>query len=94
MKVITENPAADVLPPKREHPAPTFFNEDELNKVFELVQGNPIAPAVILAGNYGLRRQDEYVKHRAKKQENFFLIYNLLMKKAQLTPITRPAVLF
>ena len=58
MKVITENPAADVLPPKREHPAPKFFSKDELNRVFELIQGSPIAPAVILAGSYGLRRQE------------------------------------
>jgi len=56
MKVIKENLSSDVLPPKREHQAPKFFKEDELNKVFELIQGNPIAPAVILAGSYGLRR--------------------------------------
>ena len=58
MKVITENPAVEVLPPKREHGAPRFFIEDELNRVFDLIQGSPIAPAVILAGSYGLRRQE------------------------------------
>lgn len=58
LKVIASNPALEILPPRKEIKAPNFFTEDELNKVFALIQGNPIEPAVILAGNYGLRRQE------------------------------------
>ncbi len=58
MKVIKENPAEDVLSPKVVVGSPDFFREEELNLVFEKIMGNPIAPAVILAGAFGLRRQE------------------------------------
>lgn len=58
MKIIKENPAEDVLSGKVIVESPDFFREDELNMVFKKVMGHPMAPAIILAGAFGLRRQE------------------------------------
>lgn len=58
MGIITENPSENVRSPKVIEKIPDFFREKELNEIFSLVMAEPIAPAVIFAGAFGLRRQE------------------------------------
>lgn len=58
LKIIKDNPSEEVLSPKVVVSTPDYFREDELNLAFEKIMGEPIAPAVILAGAFGLRRQE------------------------------------
>jgi len=44
--------------PKKEKFVGSIYNEEELNKLFELTKGDPIEFGVILGAFYGLRRSE------------------------------------
>ncbi|AQT86523.1 hypothetical protein B1222_22440 [Paenibacillus larvae subsp. pulvifaciens] len=58
MDMIPSNPADKVERPKRGQFVGSFYDSQELNKLFEAVKGDPIELAVLLAAFYGLRRSE------------------------------------
>ena len=56
--LIDNNPADRVERPKKNQFVGGFYNEKELEQLFELVKGKPIELGVILAAFYGLRRSE------------------------------------
>lgn len=52
------NPADRVERPKKEKFSGSIYNERELERLFEVVKGDPIELGVILAAFYGLRRSE------------------------------------
>ena len=56
--ILPANPAAKVELPKLTKFAASYYNEKELNRLFELVKGTPIELGVILSAYYGLRRSE------------------------------------
>lgn len=53
-----DNAALKAKPPKKEDYIPSFYNETQINEVFQHVQDDIIAPAVYLTASYGLRRSE------------------------------------
>ena len=56
--LIEGNPADRIERPKKEKFVGSFYNEHELEKLFDAVKGDPIELGVILAAFYGLRRSE------------------------------------
>lgn len=56
--LIDLNPADRIERPKKEKFVGSFYEEDELNHLFEVVRGDPIELGVILGAFYGLRRSE------------------------------------
>jgi integrase len=56
--LIDTNPADRIERPKKEKFVGSFYNEKELENLFEIVKGDPIELGVILAAFYGLRRSE------------------------------------
>ena len=56
--LIDSNPADRIERPKKEKFVGGFYEEDELNHLFEVVRGDPIELGVILGAFYGLRRSE------------------------------------
>ena len=56
--LIDTNPADRIERPKKEKFVGSIYNEEELNKLFELTKGDPIEFGVILGAFYGLRRSE------------------------------------
>ena len=56
--LIDSNPADRIERPKKEKFVGSFYEEDELNHLFEVVRGDPIELGVILGAFYGLRRSE------------------------------------
>ena len=56
--LIDSNPADKIERPKKEKFVGGFYNEKELEQLFEVVKGDPIELGVILAAFYGLRRSE------------------------------------
>ena len=56
--LIDSNPAGRIERPKKEKFVGSFYEEDELNHLFEVVRGDPIELGVILGAFYGLRRSE------------------------------------
>ena len=56
--LIDSNPADRIERPKKEKFVGGFYNEKELEQLFEIVKGDPIELGVILAAFYGLRRSE------------------------------------
>ncbi len=56
MDMILTNPADKVERPKKNHFVGSFYNDQELQELFEAVKGDPVELAVLLAAFYGLRR--------------------------------------
>lgn len=56
MDMILTNPADKVERPKKSHFTGSFYRDQELHELFEVVKGDPIELAVLLAAFYGLRR--------------------------------------
>ena len=52
------NPADRIERPKKEKFVGSVYEEDELNRLFEIVKGDPIELGVILGAFYGLRRSE------------------------------------
>ena len=80
--LIDSNPADRIERPKKEKFVDSFYEEDELNHLFEVVRGDPIELGVILGAFYGLRRSEavgyrslplvppfEELLHRLKAQQ-------------------------
>ena len=57
-EVLFRNPARRVEPPAKEQPKHSFYNTDQLRTLFRVVHGEPLEPAVKLAGYLGLRRSE------------------------------------
>ena len=56
--LIDTNPADRIERPKKEKFTGSFYNATELAQLFDVVKGDPIELAVILAAFYGLRRSE------------------------------------
>lgn len=56
--LINTNPADKIERPKKQKFVGDFYNEKELEHLFEVVRGDPIELGVILAAFYGLRRSE------------------------------------
>lgn len=56
--LIDSNPADRIERPKKEKFVGSFYEEDELNHLFEVVRGDPIELGVILGAFYGLCRSE------------------------------------
>ena len=56
--LIDTNPADRIERPKKEKFVGSAYEEDELNRLFEIVKGDPIELGVILGAFYGLRRSE------------------------------------
>ena len=56
--LIDSNPADRIERPKKEKFVGSGYEEDELNRLFEIVKGDPIELGVILGAFYGLRRSE------------------------------------
>ena len=56
--LINSNPADRIERPKKGKFVSGIYNEEELEKLFEVVRGDPIELGVILAAFYGLRRSE------------------------------------
>lgn len=56
--LIDSNPADRIERPKKEKFVGGFYNEKELEQLFEIVKGDPVELGVILAAFYGLRRSE------------------------------------
>ena len=57
-ELLDSNPADKIERPKKEKFVGSFYNERELEQLFETVKGDPIELGVILAAFYGLRRSE------------------------------------
>lgn len=57
-ELLGRNPARRVEPPAKEMPRHTFYNTEQLRMLFLAVRGEPLEPAVKLAGYLGLRRSE------------------------------------
>ena len=58
MGIINSNPADKIQRPKKSKYIGKYYNEDELTTLFEIVKGDYLELAVILASFYGLRRSE------------------------------------
>lgn len=58
MDYILVNPVVKIEPPKRQKYVAEHYDKDELQKLFEVLKGNPIEVPVILSAFYGLRRSE------------------------------------
>jgi integrase len=56
--MINSNPMLKVVPPKFVKPTIAYYDIENLKKLFELVEGTLLEPAVYLAGMLGLRREE------------------------------------
>lgn len=56
--LIDTNPADRIERPKKEKFVGSVYEEDELNRLFEIVKGDSIELGVILGAFYGLRRSE------------------------------------
>lgn len=57
-KLITVNPAAEIVRPKIDNFVSGFYDASQLTEMFTAFQGSPIELPVILATYYGLRRSE------------------------------------
>ena len=58
MNIIVSNPADKVQRPKKAQFIGSFYNESELNKLFEISKGDPLELIILIATFYGLRRNE------------------------------------
>lgn len=56
--LLSSNPADRIERPKKQKFVGSIYDEHELEKLFEIVRGDPIELGVILAAFYGLRRSE------------------------------------
>ena len=57
-KKISENPVNAVKRPKKQKYRPAFYSTDKMRELFSVIQDEPLAPAIIITGIYGLRREE------------------------------------
>ncbi|MEM1486356.1 tyrosine-type recombinase/integrase [Oscillospiraceae bacterium PP1C4] len=58
LNLIPYNPADRVALPKKQKFIGKYFDGEQLQALFQTVKDEPIGPAVVLAGSYGLRRSE------------------------------------
>ena len=58
MNIIVSNPADKVQRPKKAQFIGSFYNETELNKLFEISKGDPLELIILITAFYGLRRSE------------------------------------
>ena len=58
MNIIVSNPADKVQRPKKAQFIGGFYNESELNKLFEISKGDPLELIILITSFYGLRRSE------------------------------------
>ena len=58
MDIIPNNPADKVQRPKKEQYIGSFYNENELNELFEKSKGDPMELIILVTAFYGLRRSE------------------------------------
>ncbi len=58
LDLIKSNPADKIEKPKKGSYTASYYNEEELKKLFEVSKGDPIELPIILAAYYGLRRSE------------------------------------
>lgn len=58
MDIIPNNPADKVQRPKKEQYIGSFYNENELNELFEKSKDDPLSLMIRMASYYGLRRSE------------------------------------
>lgn len=58
MDIIPNNPADKVQRPKKEQYIGSFYNENELNELFEKCKDDPLNLMIRIASYYGLRRSE------------------------------------
>ena len=56
--MIPNNPAVKVLLPKKKRFTASFYDENQIAKLLQLVKEEPMYPAILLAAFYGLRRSE------------------------------------
>ena len=56
--VIPRNPADRVDKPRKNHFEPGFYSDDEMQRLLEVAEGDPLETAIKLAAYYGLRRSE------------------------------------
>lgn len=56
--LLSSNPADRIERPKKQKFVGSIYDEHELEKLFQIVRGDPIELGVILAAFYGLRRSE------------------------------------
>ena len=57
-EVLNRNPVRRVEAPAKQQPKHSFYNTEQLRILFRVVRGEPLEPAVKLAGYLGLRRSE------------------------------------
>jgi integrase len=57
-ELINRNPADHADKPKQKKYRGDFYNQEEINRLFEEVKGNPIEVPIVLATYFGLRRSE------------------------------------
>jgi integrase len=57
-ELINRNPADHAEKPKHKKYRGDFYNQEEINRLFEEVKGNPIEVPIVLATYFGLRRSE------------------------------------
>ena len=58
MNLIPSNPADKIQRPKKEQYICGFYNENELNKLFEKSKDDPMELMILMTAFYGLRRSE------------------------------------
>ena len=57
-RILPDNITRFVTPPAKTSPKHSFYNSEQLAKIFQLCEGEQIEPAIKLAGYLGLRRSE------------------------------------
>ena len=58
LDLIPSNPADKVERPKKDHFVGSFFDADEVNKLFEVSKGTKLELPILFGAFYGLRRSE------------------------------------
>lgn len=58
MNVIVSNPADKIQRPKKGQFISSFYNESELNRLFEISKGDSLELIILITAFYGLRRSE------------------------------------
>ena len=56
--IIPRNPSDRVDKPKKNRYEASYYSQDEMVKLFEVIEGDPLEPAIVIAAYYGLRRSE------------------------------------
>lgn len=57
-KKISENPVSKIKRPKKQKFKPSFYASSQMRNLFQLIQGEKLAPLITVTALYGLRRSE------------------------------------